>query len=157
MDLTLNNNRGLTWELTSFFQDESSRVGEENLADLLIPGEGRDFYIRVYGELWAPGLYGEQGVCLCAFSFGEKNEIKFSSGVYSIKPDFWPFLLEHLENTLDKNWGEIESEKKRALAEWITEKKRTLEISFSDKRLPAVVNASPKKIHGIMIEVISIT
>ncbi|MFH0892627.1 MAG: hypothetical protein V1867_07710 [Candidatus Falkowbacteria bacterium] len=161
MDLTLNNYRGLNWELTSFFQNKQSqmnkRLGEENLLNLLVPGEEREFFIRVYGELWAPGLYGEQGVCLCVFTFGENNDVKFSSGVYSIKPDFWPLLLAHMENLLDNNWGKIELEKKQALADWITEKKRTLGISIPDKRLPAVVNAPLKDIRGVMIEDILIT
>src|SRR3989339_162840 len=118
MDLTLNNIHGLNWELTTFFQNKKSRMnerlGEENLSDLLVPGEEREFFITVYGELWAPGLCGDQGVCLCVFSFGEKNEIKFSVGINRIEPDFWPLLLGHMENLLNKNWGEIELEKKQA-------------------------------------------
>ncbi|OGF25273.1 hypothetical protein A2303_03185 [Candidatus Falkowbacteria bacterium RIFOXYB2_FULL_47_14] len=152
MDLTLSK---LNWELKLFFLDTSSRVSEENLSDLLIPGEARDFFIAVYG--WAPGLFGDNGTYLCAIFFERYDKVHFSSGVHTVKRDFWIYLIEKIEKLLKINWGNAEPGKRQALAEWISEKKRTLEISFPDKRLPAVVNAPPKDIRGIIIEDILIT
>jgi len=110
---------------------------EKKLTDLITKCNPAEFFINIWGNLWAPEIGGfgkyHRG---CKFRLGNfvfffrdgcdlrRNYLIEEESIFTA--EFFALLFRELGKTLDENWGEIELEKKQALLTWIEKEKRHL-------------------------------